>query len=634
MSTTNTESNGTIETPITPTSSAEIYFDQDVINNLKSRYSNNELSALCNYARETITNYLSLRQSSIQRTSQEIRDIDKECKYIINPTIEQYYSFYENNPIAARIVELFSKECWQVSPSVYETENEEEITGFEQSIHNIANQLRGQSWYEGDEDNNILWEICQKADEVSGISHYGIILLGFDDVFHPSHLAKPVRGMELPFQESNYLNPEPYYDGDVSSLPGNPDGSITAPNYYNPTPIPNPNPNSSDGNDGIVPNPQQSKSVNPSSTIPNPAGTVVNKLLFMRPFPEVMARVASTEQNKLSPRYGFPKTYLVTFNDNREGSLSLVDEVGTTCTVHWTRVIHIADNTVSSPFLGRPRIKSVLRNIQDLEKEYASTAEGVWQQAFPKMSLETHPQLGGAVKINEQALKDMLELVRNGMQKEMILRGLTAKNLMPGVVDPSPYIDKAIEAICIKIGCPIRIFKGSERGELASTQDDDAWNDRIKERQNRHCTPKIIVPIVDRLIQAKCIPEPTSFKVKWPDLTSRSKQEKATTAVAITTALSSYKESELEDYVGRMDFYTKVLGFTQSEAKEMLRNTGHDPEVTQSLDKLTDANLFEEEVNPSEDETIEESASTTPTPTHPTDIAKNPIPNQSNKSYQ
>ena len=41
----------------------------------------------------------------------------------------------------------------------------------------------------------------------------------------------------------------------------------------------------------------------------------------------------------------------------------------------------------------------------------------------------------------------------------------------------TPFIEVHLQAICIKIPCPKRVFMGSERGELASAQDDSQWND-------------------------------------------------------------------------------------------------------------------------------------------------------------
>jgi len=99
--------------------------------------------------------------------------------------------------------------------------------------------------------------------------------------------------------------------------------------------------------------------------------------------------------------------------------------------------------------------------------------------------------------------------------------------MAPTVVDPTAQIAVQIEAICIKLGIPIRIFKGSERGELASSQDDAAWNDRLRLRQMYYITPRIVIPFIDRLIMLGVLSEPVGYSVTWDDLESTTKADKA-----------------------------------------------------------------------------------------------------------
>jgi len=54
--------------------------------------------------------------------------------------------------------------------------------------------------------------------------------------------------------------------------------------------------------------------------------------------------------------------------------------------------------------------------------------------------------------------------------------------------------------------------------ELASGQDDSTWNDKIRGRRNDYCTPRMVVPFINRLIQVGALPVPTDkYKVVWPD---------------------------------------------------------------------------------------------------------------------
>lgn len=160
----------------------------------------------------------------------------------------------------------------------------------------------------------------------------------------------------------------------------------------------------------------------------------------------------------------------------------------------------------------------------------------------------------------------------NGLQRYLALIGMSAKSLAPQVVDPSPQIRVQLEAICIKLGVPMRVFMGSERGELASSQDAAAWNDRLKERQKNYIIPRIIIPFVDRLIQVGVLPEVEKYRVWWPDITSQTESEKAAIAVQLTTAMSTFVSGGCETIMTPMDFLTLVLGLSEEEATIVVDN--------------------------------------------------------------
>lgn len=507
--------------------------DNTLAERIKAKHGDDKFGKMLDHVRTIVENEVSMRQRWLSNASNQTRNVRRECKYLEEPTAEEYYALYERHPIAARVVELFPRESWQVQPYLYETENEEEETPFEQAWHILCKGMRGlKSWHKGDDEFNPIWETLQKADELSGIGHYGIIVLGFDDV-GPGRL-------QLSDPCLNVSDALAYPNSAAQGKYGaNPNGSFGA----------------------------------------SPHSPVQKRLLWMRPFHEVQAQIASYDSNHSSPRFGAPEMYNIIFNDPREGNQAGVGLTQGNYRVHWTRVIHIADNLMSGDVFGIPRMKQVLDRLTDLEKEYGATAEALWLQAFGIISFETHPQLGGDVEVDDTDLKDMMEMVRNGLQRWVRLAGMQAKMLSPALADPRPQIAAAIEAVCIKLSCPVRIFKGSERGELASTQDDDAWNDRIGARRSFHITPRIIMPLVDRLIMAGALPAPVEgYGIGWPDLTSRSKAEKASTALTRTQAMSAYLAGGVDTMIGRMDYLTKELDYSQKEAMEIMENVGLGPD--------------------------------------------------------
>jgi hypothetical protein len=153
-------------------------------------------------------------------------------------------------------------------------------------------------------------------------------------------------------------------------------------------------------------------------------------------------------------------------------------------------------------------MRPVLNRLLDLQKIYGASAEGYWQAAFTGLALETHPQLGGDVEIDAADVRGQVENYINSLQRYLALTGMSAHTLAPQVSDPTNHIEKQIEAICIQLDIPKRVFMGSERGELASSQDDAQTNDQLKSRQLGYITPRIICPFVDRLIAVGVLSEP------------------------------------------------------------------------------------------------------------------------------
>jgi uncharacterized protein len=455
---------------------------------------------------------------------QGARDIDSDCGYPKSPIGAQFYQdLYDRGEIPARVVEVFPHECWQVSPSVYEDEDPDQWTPFEEAWYDLGQSLRAeQSWHSG-EAGSLVWELLHRADIVSGIGQYAVILLGLDD---NTGLDQPAAMIEPP-------------------------------------------------------RPGLTKPATKLATLAD----AQRRLLYARVFPETLATITRLEEDQKSPRFGQPAEYEITFADpsgqgvsvplGASGQASAPGQV--TRLVHWSRVIHVADNRQSNEVYGVPRQQQVLNRLLDLRKIYGGSAEMYWKGAFMGVSLETWPQLGWDVDINEEKTKDMMWRWQNGLQRWIQLVGQTAKPLSPQVVDPSGQINVHLEAICIKLGCPIRIFKGSERGELASSQDDAAWNDRLKLRQHRYLTPRLIVPFVDRLVSLGVLPEPEEYLVWWPDLTSKSDSEKATIASARTTAIVAYASSpEARATMAPLDYWTRIQGYTDEEAQAIVENAAEE----------------------------------------------------------
>lgn len=475
-----------------------------------------------------VYNTLNMQRRILERHMDPSRDIDSECGYQDSSQItdEHCKELYRRNPIAKRVVDVWPCESWKATPRVYEDEDTDTTTAFEEAWNEVCRGLSGSEFFE-DEEANPMFEYMERVDKHSGIGRYGCILLGVDD------------GKDFS-EELTMLK----------------DGK------------------------GSVPK---------------------RKLLYLRVLDSTVCEVSRLDGDRHSPRYGLPTEYNVTLERldmaNISGlSIPTAGDASTfTQKVHWTRIVHIADNTSTNDVFGERRMEVVWDRIYDSKKLYGGGAEMFWKGAFPGISFETHPQLGGEVRINTEDLKNQLENYMHGLQRYLALAGMTANSLTPQVADPSAHIDKMLEAICISLEIPKRIFMGSERGELASTTDADSWNDRVKHRQVRHCTLKIVVPIVSRLIAIGVLPVPQSgkFKVDWPDLSALTDQEKSDIAAKETEALTKYVAGDLESLIEEEDFLVHVMRWDRKVAMEVVANR------IKSLEKIAE---LDEEFGPEEPE--------------------------------
>ena len=296
------------------------------------------------------------------------------------------------------------------------------------------------------------------------------------------------------------------------------------------------------------------------------------KVIFLRVFDESLVQVVRYEWNVNNPRFGMPVMYRVTLNDPREVHSGIGLPLATVF-VHWSRLIHLADvhaNAGSSDVFAPPVLRPVLNRCLDLYKLPAAAAEGYWQSGTPTRVFETHPQLGGDVLFNKAEAKDDVENLINSLQKVLFGRGGSWKLLAPAMVDPSPFIKTQIELICIQQGVPVRIFEGAERGQLASSQDDSNWNDRVTGRMNGYLTPCLICPFIDRLIVLGVLSEPTTYSVEWPDLESMSEKDKASIFQIVVSTLVAYVQGGGEALVPPRELLTKFLHLDEEEVDAIL----------------------------------------------------------------
>jgi len=537
------------------------------------------------FIKDLVANEFYYRRELVDKLRHPNRDIDTDCGYpdTNQLSVESFLDLYQRFPIATRVIDLPVDESWRAQPDVYESEDEHDITDFEVKWDELHKKLRGEkSWFQ-DNDGSPIWEHLQRVDRLSRIGHYGVIFLELDDVG-----SKKKNGDVI-----TWADPAPGFEDDVNELPQTeltrnglkfPKSKVKLPTAKveeEDLDQDSEDDDSEEGDDSEAVSGEAPKMGGKKKSIydlpnkkeidPESIETEV-ELIGLRCFDEKHAKVSVWEGNAESRRYGMPKLYTLQFGEV-EGARSgkSVNSIVRDVDVHWSRIIHIADGLTNSEYIGTPACRPVTNDILDLQKIFGASGEGYWRMAFPGLSFESHPQLGAKVRFDAEGTKAQLERYQNTLQRYLATTGGSVKLLSGSVGDPTPHIEVRIESICIYLKCPVRIFKGSERGELASSQDKDSWDERMVMRQAGYITPRIIVPFVDRLIKIGVLPEPKGFSVSWPDITNLSKLAKVQAAAAFIAALGQYISGGVDSLIDPMFLLTKVFDFTQEEASEVLK---------------------------------------------------------------
>jgi uncharacterized protein len=419
-------------------------------------------------------------------------NVEAECGYPRWITPMMYRYMYDRDDVAHRVVDIYPNESWATDPQVYEDEDEENVTQFETAWNDLC------------EDYQVMQHLY-RLDRLSGIGHYGVLLLGLDDT---SDFSQPVQEAEL--------------------LSGN----------------------------------------------PRAVASKRRNLLYLRPFDEYLSFIQKYDTDPSSPRYGMPEYYNLVFVDmttNSGGS-----SVGTHMnrTVHWTRVIHLADNLESSGVFGAPRQRTVFHRLLDLRKVKGGSGEMFWKGAWPGISFEVDPRfIADQPEWDKEEFRKEIRNYAEGFDRYLALLGVTAKSLAPQIADPEKHVRVQMEAIAVALSMPTRVFMGSEEGKLASAQDSVTWNSRLKVRIRNHVDPFIIRRSVNHLIAVGVLPNPASgrYQVGREDLNTSTDEDKANLSLKWTQALSQYVATGMVHLIEPIDYLTVVLGFTPAQALRIVK---------------------------------------------------------------
>lgn len=270
-----------------------------------------------------------------------------------------------------------------------------------------------------------------------------------------------------------------------------------------------------------------------------PAGN--NALAFLQAMDERQATIESYITDIKSPLFGLPEYYNVTWTDPNNGGPIL--EVPGGSRVHHTRVLHIAHDRLGSRVFGTPGMKTIINRLFDLEKVTGGGAEAAWLAVYKGLLLTAKEgaELPASGTAEADALKSSIMDYINQIQRFAVLDNVDVHDLGVQTVSIRDIFSVLIEDLCGSKGVPQRKFLGSERGELASTQDMREWNSAANSERTNQSEPVSLKPFINWCITHKILPAPKSGKYSfaWEDVYPETKREKADRSLVLAQGASA-----------------------------------------------------------------------------------------------
>ncbi len=313
-----------------------------------------------------------------------------------------------------------------------------------------------------------------------------------------------------------------------------------------------------------------------------PVTTGKRVLKYLKPFGEGSATITKYESEPTNDRYGLPLFYQIQVQSTGTESGT---QSTTSVNVHYSRVIHIIEDQLENDVEGSPTLESIFNCLMDIEKITGGDAEMFWRGARPGHAASEKE--GYSLTDDEIiAMKDQFDEYEHNLRRILTLKGIDLEALQSQVADnPQEHFDIQIQKISAQTGIPKRILTGSERGELASSQDQDEWNTFILSRREEYAEPCIVRPFVDRCMELGILPDSDDYEVQWSDLFAISAAQQVEIGVKRSTALMQYCNNPVAQQIVSPDAFLEYFGGFSQEDIELINamNTGEvlsEPELT------------------------------------------------------
>lgn len=290
-------------------------------------------------------------------------------------------------------------------------------------------------------------------------------------------------------------------------------------------------------------------------------------ILYLSPRTEHLSRISEFDQDLRSKNYGKPLYYTIksggyASNDGGQLMSSQFQQV------HYTRVIHVAENALTNDVIGTPRLEPVYNRLIDLDKIVGGSAETFFLNSRGGMHLDIRDVSNNFENSDKKSLVKNMQDYTNSLTRFIQTAGMDVEAINHNIADPKNHFDVLISLISATTEIPKRILLGSEQGQLASSQDFNNFQERVKKRQHNYCEYTILRPIINFFINTGVLPTPKNneYTVVWENLEAVDELKKAEISLKKSQAIASYVNSpEASMMIPPKQFMEEILNLEYRE---------------------------------------------------------------------
>jgi len=285
-------------------------------------------------------------------------------------------------------------------------------------------------------------------------------------------------------------------------------------------------------------------------------------LKYLTPFSQRNIRIEEFVEDPSDERFSFPEYYSLTLRRSTGmGSATRDQQLNR---VHYTRVIHVAEGALDDQLFGIPRLEAPWNYLDDLMKCVGGGSEAYWKRVDGGKQVKLDPAMPMPTDQQKAELHQQIEEYTHELRRVLTTRGVEIQDLGSHVSAFAQQVASIMDLIAATTGIPQRILMGSERGELASSQDQSNYDDRVEDRRNDFAEPNVVRPFVDRMIALGLLPE-ADYIVRWPEIKNLNDAQR----MALAVSAANLNRTQGETIVTAPEIRDKILGFPPLTPEQM-----------------------------------------------------------------